>query len=346
MKRGVIMKKSYIFIGIAVIIVIAIIITLTLTKKSSKIPENGNNVVGNTAGNLYGGGLFCEKGGYVYFSNSYDGGALYRMLPNESEFEKILSVEVNNINVDDNYIFYYMAGSGSGEGFGYVIDTRGLNRCELDGSNAVTLDKDTVSSLCEVGNNLIYCASSSEANCIRKMNITTKETEDILDYNLVCACGLDGLMYFCDTKDDMYLKSYNPTSDKISTVYTVDVYQPIVEGRTFYYIDVHNGYALTSYNSSTGETIVLDTTRTDMFNKSSKYIYYQTSGKNPQFKRVALDGSNMEVIADGAYNSINITSKYVYFKEFGDDIKTYRIALDGPVTVSEFTNAKKAVNAE
>ena len=93
---------------------------------------------------------------------------------------------------------------------------------------------------------------------------------------------------------------------------------------------------------TTGEKTTLDDTRTDMLNASPQYIYYQTSGDNPQFKRISKDGSYMEVIADGAYNTIQTTSKYVYFLKFGSSVPVYRIPLDGPIDISTFDAALQA----
>ena len=50
----------------------------------------------------------------------------------------------------------------------------------------------------------------------------------------------------------------------------------------------------------------------------------------------------MEVIADGAYNTIQTTSKYVYFLKFGSRVPVYRIPLDGPIDISTFDAALQA----
>ena len=50
---------------------------------------NPPGTVGNTAGNLYNSGLFCEYDGTVYFSNAADNGALYSMNVDETEVKKL-----------------------------------------------------------------------------------------------------------------------------------------------------------------------------------------------------------------------------------------------------------------
>lgn len=342
MCRGQFMKKrNIIALVVAILLLATSISVIFIVKDKKKIPPNPSNLVGNTAGNLYNGGYFCERNGYVYFSNSYDGGALYRMRPNESEMEKLISTETKLINVDDHNIFYYMSGSGSGEGFGYIINMNGISRADLDGSNAATLDKSNTDSLLLLGNSLLFDAQvDGVPKGLRKLDINTHEVKDVIDHKIAAASAYQGQLYYNENTKNFYLNSYNPMTDQITTFLYYDVYQPVFDGNTVYFIDIHNGYALSSYSIITGEITVLDPTRTDLFNVSKSYIYYQTSGKNPQLKRVSLDGSSMDVIKDGVFNSICITSKYVYFKEYNNKVQTFRVDLDGSLFVQEFTLAK------
>ena len=117
---------------------------------------------------------------------------------------------------------------------------------------------------------------------------------------------------------------------------------PIVDGTTVYYIDVHNNYALVKFDMSSGQKTVLTPERTDLYNISDLFIYYQTAGDTPQLKRISKDGASSEVVADGAYQNINITSQYVYFQKFGVERPVYKTPVNGAVSVSTFESAKLA----
>ena len=69
---------------------------------------NDAYTVGNTAGNLNNGGLFCESDGKVYFANAYDNNTLYSMNPNETEQTKLGVNSVASINAGGDYLYYYM----------------------------------------------------------------------------------------------------------------------------------------------------------------------------------------------------------------------------------------------
>ena len=72
------MKKRLPIIIIAVLVVVFAGLGFYSHQKS-KIKYNTSYVNGNTAGNLYNAGLFCEKNGTVYFANPDDDYRLYSM---------------------------------------------------------------------------------------------------------------------------------------------------------------------------------------------------------------------------------------------------------------------------
>lgn len=345
------MKNKTILIIVTISGIFLLVLFYILGQLGRKIPENNVNVVGNTAGNLYNGGMFCEDDGYVYFSNAYDNYALYRMLPNETEMEKLISTQTKNINAAGKYFYYYQFGSGDGEGLGYVIDTTGIYRAEKKNARKSTcLHRALLDTMVLAGNHIIYDYNGSNGVVLQKIDIDGKNGMEILPYKVTPAYVDNGKMYFNDTSDDFHLNAMEISSlasgnPRIFELYTEDVYMPLVEENDIYYIDIHNNYALVRYNLVSQEKIVLDNTRTDMFNISKNYVYYQTSGDNPQFKRVAKDGSSMDVIADGAYNTINITSRYVYFTEFNSELPVYKIPLDGNLAISTFDAAREAAYA-
>jgi hypothetical protein len=144
--------------------------------------------------------------------------------------------------------------------------------------------------------------------------------------------------------DSLHLMGYDLKTKTSHQVLADDIYMPIIEGNIVYGIDVHNGYSLISINVSDGTKTTLDTDRTDMLNLADNYIYYQTSGDNPQLKRVRRDGSDMSVVADGAYKDINVTSQYVYFTKYGTTTPVYHTPSFGAINVSTFSAASDAAN--
>ena len=74
---------------ITLFIITAITIFGILYYSSGRTYLNDEELVGNTAGNIYNGGLFCERDGRIYFSNDNDDGSLYVMNSNSTNFKKL-----------------------------------------------------------------------------------------------------------------------------------------------------------------------------------------------------------------------------------------------------------------
>lgn len=337
------MKRKVITILSILCIAALCIGTAVAISSNHKIKLNPDYVVGNTAGNLYNGGTFCEDDEYVYFSNAYDNGALYRMRPDESDMKKLVSTQVSSINSGGDYLYYYQQSIGSGEGFGYMFNATGIYRVsKKNPAKNTCLDKIYGSNVVLSGNSLYYNISAENGTFLMAKSTDGKSSQTILTNPILPACVDNNTLYYQNTKTDLHLMAVNTLTNQVFQVSSEDIYMPIVEGNTLYGIDIHNNYALIRMDLTTGEKTTLDDTRTDMLNVSPQYIYYQTSGDTPQFKRISKDGSYMEVIADGAYNTIQTTSKYVYFLKFGSSVPVYRIPLDGPIDISTFDAALQA----
>ena len=105
---NIIMLDSTIFI---ILVIVAAVVTI-VRHELNKTKFNSSYVNGNTAGNLYNGGLFCESNGTIFFSNPNDKHKLYSMTADGTEITKICDDIVSYINADDHYV-YYVRDNGS-----------------------------------------------------------------------------------------------------------------------------------------------------------------------------------------------------------------------------------------
>jgi hypothetical protein len=171
-----------------------------------------------------------------------------------------------------------------------------------------------------------------------------KNVETLMELDILPVSVQNSTFYYMNNADSLHLMAFDLNTKTSRQVLGDDIYMPIIEGNMVYGIDVHDGYALVSINVSDGTKTKLDSDRTDIINLADNYIYYQTSGDNPQLKRVRRDGSDMSVVADGAYKDINVTSQYVYFTKYGTSTPVYHTSSYGAINVSTFTAASDATN--
>lgn len=339
-------KTKNIIIIASTLAVLAIIITILIL--TSKIPMNDASTVGNTAGNLNNGGLFCESDGRVYFANAYDNNALYSMNPDETDMKKLGVNSVASINAGGDYLYYYMeSGTNGGKGLGYMGRTSGIYRSEKNGKKINCLDRTYAVTMQLCGNYLYYQDYDTKTGTqLTKIKIDKTDKVSVADYVINPASYANGMIYFNGTQDDHALYTLNTANDSITSIWAGNLWNPIYLDGYIYYMDVAGDYRLCRYSLSQNVIEVLTEDRVDYFNVYYNYIYYQKSSKtSPALKRMNIDGSNPEVVAEGVYENINITSQYVYFNQYGSSLPIYKTSTFGNIYVTTFDAAKDAASA-
>ena len=338
------MKNNTKFIILIGIVVLMLVASSVITYFKERVPANDISVTGNTAGNLNNGGLFAENDGKVYFSNPYDGGCMYSMNSDETEFKRLTTSRVASINTGGNFLYYYMNSDGGGTGLGYVVKTFGVYRSKTDGSSTKCLDRNAAVTMQLVGD-YIYYQRYNNTDFTQFYKIKTDKSDNVMVSEEIinpAACD-NGIIYFNGTENDHYLYALDTRTDQITTVYQGDLWYPAYHNGYIYYLDLPSDYSLCRYNLASGTVETLTNDWVDTFNVGDNYIYYQrNSATEPALMRMGLDGSNPEVVAEGTYENLHLTSTYAYFNAFGMETPIYHTPVNGPVNVTEFDGAMQA----
>lgn len=332
-------KEAKIVLSVVAVILFAAL--LSIIALSQRISMNPEGTVGNTAGNINNGGYFCEHNGTVYFANSYEGGSLYSMNPDETGLRRLNTLKVQNILAGGKYVFYFQTGASVVSDFTQPFNVRSFERCRLDGSNASALVRDVVVTAQLVDNYLYLLTASNSGPLFYKLKIDNSDRTDLGSFNINPACALDGTIYYNGTDGDHYLYGLDTATDVPHVVWRSNLWYPSIEGDYVYYMDVANNYRLCRYSMSRNVIEVLTEDRVDCFNVGGGYVYYQKNGSQPQLKCMRTDGSETKVIAEGNYTHISMTSRYVYFQEFGNDTVLYHSPL-GSSSYEPFAAALEA----
>ena len=317
------MKKNLKPILIFIIILILAGGLAFLSYWSEKIPANPDGTIGNTAGNLNNGGLFCEHEGRVYFANPEDSNCLYSMTVDETDVQKLYAGNVCNILTGGEYVYYFMR-----EPVGTSLDNLRVShaffRSELDGEKTKIMTKDVVIHTQLVNDTLYILTVDKKGAVFYRMNTDRSHYKELERNDINPSCAYDGMIYYNGTLLNHYLYAHDTKTDTSNVLWKGNLWYPVLEGNYFYYLDVENNYRLCRYDYTKEVVEILTHDRVDCFNVGSGYIYYQCNSKEePALKRMQLDGSDVTIIAEGNYTAIHMTSKYVYFKEFGEDNNWY-----------------------
>lgn len=340
-------SKTKILSFLVLIIILVIIILLSVSYRFNKETTfNSGNISGNTAGNLYNNGIFCEYNGKIYFSNSYDEGDLYVMNLDGSHITKLYDDTVSYINAAGKYI-YYARNNLNEDNLNEIFrgNLYGVYRIDQTGKNIISLSDETCG-VVSLGNNQIFYQqyTADTALTLKSISIDGSNKKDLSDTAINPSCIVDGTMYYNNVSDNYNLMAMDIETGSTSVIYDGTCWNPIYDDNYIYFMDIENNYVLSRINLSTLEKQDLGTGRIDTYNLNEEYIYFQTNDEtNPSLNRMKKDGTEVETILSGNFCNINVTSEYVYFNQFGYDTPIFRISSFGEIEVSRFDDAADAV---
>lgn len=313
---------------------------------AGRIRFNDAYVNGNSAGNLYNGGLFCEYNGTVYFANPSDENALYSMDANGGSLTKLCSDNVSFINADEHYIYYVRNNPGSNGDFSFLsINTNSLCRIDRDGDadSVLILDSEPCMYASLAGNYIYYLRyTEASGTTLYKVKIDGSDKEMVNENPYYTCSALGQYIYYNGMDREHYIWRLNTADDSTGMLYGGNCWMPtVVDESTAYFMDCDNNYAIARADLTTGDKTLLCEDRVDWYNVSGSYIYFQRSDtEHPALCRMRTDGSEYEELANGNHKNLNVASGYLYFCDYYTG-QTFRIATAGDAKVEVFAPGKE-----
>lgn len=305
---------------ICAVLFAALIIGVSLWRYlDSRTLYNESFVNGNSAGNLYNGGLFCESNGKIFFANPDDKNRLYSMDLSGENVKKLSNDTAMYINADSHYVYYVRRNGNQDEEFSvFSFNTNSLCRIPRDGGKVVILDRDPCIYATLIGNYIYYLHyDNEEATRLYRIGIDGKDRTQ-LSSEYVFTCSALGQYFYYDGISDGNLYEYDTVSNTSHMVYECSCYKPIVTSdNNVYYMDPTQDLALVHTNTKFGNPITLTGDSVDLYNIYGSTIFYQRYGKEGSaLCMIKNDGSEGRELFYGNYSSIHVTSYYLYFSDF------------------------------
>lgn len=331
-------KRIAIILSSVLVLIVALVI---LQNVLSSVPDNDPYTIGNTSGNLQNGGLFCEDGGIIYFSNASDNGYLYSMNTDGSNVKCLLKAPVSSINAAGDYLYFYQEANKENGAFGTLVRTMGIYRMNKNAKRSPKcLDRTPAKVLSLVGSNLYYeHYETKEGITLYTVSIEGGDRHQVSLSDINPACVIDGNIFFPNLDANFYLSCFHPATESADIVISdMKVYQLIYDNGYIYYQNVSDDYKLYRYGLRDDYVTKLTDCRVDTFNVLNGVIFYQKNGTDDAaLMRMMADGTGNEMIAPGNYTHISMTSAYTYFNVFGEDDMYYRVPTTGSSDVNRFS---------
>lgn len=286
-------------------------------------------VNGNTGGNLYNYGLFCEYDGIIYFANPNDGYQLYQMNRDGTGIKKISDDSAAFINADENYVYYTRTGDSSESLFSFLhVNTHSLCKLRRDlRGEVVVLDSDPSMYASLVGNYIYYVHyDTNESSTLYRIKNDKEEKEQISAQPYFTCSTQNQYIYYNGLEQDHNVYRFDTTTSTQTLLYEGNCWMPIVEGSYLYFTDCENSYRLARVDLTTNEKIILTDDWVDCFNIYNGTVYFQRNSDSPALCSVRTDGSDYTVLKEGIYTNINIAGNIVYFKDFHSEL-FYKLSI-------------------
>ena len=325
-----------------IVVLIAIILIFLIAKFSGRVIPNTEGAIGNTACNLYNGGIFCADDDKIYFSNLKDRGSLYSMSKDLSDFKYVQEDTAGYINNTDNYIVYSRLNYTRDDTVKRVLQFSysGIYRAAKKGSHAIGgIYSYDVGAVGLIGNKVYYQRHEKDGNMnLYRASLDGKNDELLLEENIVPGTITSSRIYYGGLEDDHYIYSFDPETKQKVIIYKGNCYQPALVGSNIYFISLSKNYNIAKIDEYGKNPTILVDEKCTFYNVTpdEQYIVYQIDdGKDNRLEMINLTTLEKTVVKKGDYNSINIIGDRVFFREFFTD-EVYYFSLSSPSQVETF----------
>ncbi|MCR5734067.1 MAG: DUF5050 domain-containing protein [Lachnospiraceae bacterium] len=324
-------NQNLIIIIIAVVVVLLLITGGIISNLRKRIPSNPQGTVGNTAGNLNNGGLFCEAGNVIYFINPYDHGYIYRMNADGSGAELFMDVPAKYLNCGGNYIYFNQIDSDIGTIFGLAGNMHGIYRKKTTGKKEIKCLDRAVCGFVVLSDDTVYYQYADDDETSLKYVSTDSEEKGLISKEYINpSCVISGNIFYPDYNNNHMLAVLDTRTLQSSIYLNERVHNPVYSNGYIYYMSVDDDYHLYRYSVSDNTVTKLTDDRLDLFNVLGNVVFYQKSDKNsPMLIRMNGDGSEKTAIAEGIFTNVNMTSYYTYFQDYLDQSRYFRVPTSG-----------------
>lgn len=335
-------KKKYFSVLLSMVILLVFIGVIVIVRLSQRTVKNEEGAEGNTACNLYNGGIFCEDEDRIYFSNLKDGGALYSMSKDLDDFKYVYEDTAGYINLSNAYIVYSRLNYMRSDSVKHVLQfsASGLYRLSKQGRKDIRSLYYSNIGLAALSGNEVYYQKLEKGGRLNlyQTSLDSKRGALLLEKNVIPGTIRDGRLYYSGTGKNHYIYYVDLKTGREHEFYRGNCYHPALVGKHVYFISASHGYSLARVDKTGNNPYLLVEDRCSFYNVSEdeKYLVYQVDDAlDNRLELLNLITLQKKVIKKGDYNSLTIIGDRVFFREFGTD-EIYYFSFDDQDKVQVF----------
>lgn len=278
------------------------------------------NSSGNLAGNVDNDGLAATQGEWLYYTDLYYKGSIYKVRQDGTGKTKLTDDVPLYINVSGDWVYY----KNFKDNKLYKIKTDGTGRTKLsdDNSDGIMLAGDWIYYINESDNFSIYKMKTDGTN---KVKLNADYSWNI---NLV-----NNTIYYTKVYDDfkIYRMNIDGTGDsKVSD--QAQAFNMVVAGDHIYYTNVTATDRFAIFTMKTDGTGISKVTsdHSRSFTIDNDWIYYANESDASYLYKIKTDGTNKTKLNNSITSYVNVTGDWVYYvNNPPSNSQLYKTKIDG-----------------
>lgn len=291
---------------------------------NNKVYFSSSTKQGNTAGNLYNGGLFCESDGRIYFSNPNDEYTLYSMNTDLTDFKKHYNDYVRYINADENYVYYSRMNNKKENGSQsiFVFYSTGVYRLNKRNNSLAVITSEPSGSLMLFKNRLYYQVYLNNSLTLHSVGIDNEHDVRLVTDDTPMVSAMNDTIYYAGRNKDHFIHSIN-SSGNDSVAFEIDAHMPIATEKGVYYIDTTDNYKLrfVAFGSNESELVIDKNISWYNMSDDGRFIFYETdSEKEAGIYVFDIISSDITRILAGNFKWLNVAGGYCFFYDFSKEL--------------------------
>jgi len=275
---------------------------------------------GNSNSNIANCGYAALNEGWIYYSNTADGGTLYKIKSDGSEKQKLSENKCWSINVAGKWVYYINSD-----------DKDKIYRVRTDGSEDQLLHEDPMTEHLHVVDGMMYFTNGWSLYKLYKMPVSDEgsgEKQEICSDGCRCV-NIEGCWAYYNNSDVNKLYRIKTDGTKRTKLSDRWAWWLNVEDGWIYFYDIDDGYALVKIRADGKEEQILPAKRVNFINVTDGWIYYSDTGCGNELYKMRADGTNRQKLNDEISSHINIIGDWIYYRKGHDDENLYKMRTDG-----------------
>ena len=271
-------------------------------------------VAGNSVGNVMNFGRVAQQGDWIYYSNSSDDWAIYKIRTDGTEKTKLLSANIlglSGISVMDEWLYFQL-----------MDDESALFRAEINGQTISTIRQHiTMYFLYE---DWIYCADTWGVNRVSKDGEHETELFSYGETRAPVLAVYNGFIFYNEGDRGLYRRDLD---GKYPTEIVPTPFSRFVVDRNWVYYTVEWQLYKVTVNGENNTSLGAD--KVGFLNVADGWIYYSNHSDGGKLYKMRIDATQKTKLTDDEACDINIIDQWVYYRNNTDLGDLYRIRKDG-----------------